>query len=173
MKRIAGDVRELKDSFASVDTGDRRGFAKWHYRFLQALKHLAKEHAQPLQVFWAIVVGTIVGTTPLLGFHLLISIVLAMVFRLNKFIVYLAANISLPPLIPVLAFLSIQTAHVIRHGNFMAMDYQTIHEHRFDFVIYWLFGAVPVGAVLGAVVGAVYLVWVKMKNGRLREGLTP
>jgi uncharacterized protein (DUF2062 family)/2-polyprenyl-3-methyl-5-hydroxy-6-metoxy-1,4-benzoquinol methylase len=153
--RIAGDVAELRAAMARQDTGSARGLLRLHRQIMGALDHLVREHSGKRQIFTAIVVGMVVGCTPLFGLHLLLCIMAAMALRLNKFVVYLAANISIPPLIPLLAFLSIQTAHVMAHGSFMPMDHDTLYQHRFDFIVYWLLGAVPVGLVLGAVTGAV------------------
>lgn len=150
LSRIAGDLAELRAAMATQDIGaGRGGFLRLHRRIVAAFDFLVREHANRRQVFTAVVVGMVIGTTPLFGLHLLICIMVALALRLNKFIVYLAANISIPPLIPLLAFLSIQCAYFLRHGSFMAMDYETLHQHRFDFVLYWAAGAVPVGSVLG------------------------
>ncbi len=46
------------------------------------------------------------GIIPLWGFQLLIAIALSIVFKLNKALVIIAANISLPPMIPLILFLS-------------------------------------------------------------------
>lgn len=153
--RIAGDITELRAAFSVPDTSGARGLRRLHNRIMGALRHLAREHVTPSQVFLAIVVGMMVGTTPLIGLHLIICIIAAMTLRLNKFIVYLAANISIPPMIPFLAFLSIQGAYFVAHGDFMVMDYETLYHHRFSFILYWMAGALPVGALLGVVSGAI------------------
>jgi uncharacterized protein (DUF2062 family) len=46
------------------------------------------------------------GIVPVWGFQMLIAITLAFLFRLNKVLVILAANISVPPMIPLILFLS-------------------------------------------------------------------
>ena len=87
----------------------------------------------------------------------------ASALRLNKFLVYLAANISLPPFVPFLAFLSIQFSHIILHGQPMAMDVETLHQHRFDFILYWAAGSVPIGGAIGVLIGGVTLIFMKAK----------
>jgi uncharacterized protein (DUF2062 family) len=52
------------------------------------------------------------GIVPLWGFQLLIAITLSIVFKLNKALVIIAANISIPPMIPFILFLSHQTGRV-------------------------------------------------------------
>lgn len=50
--------------------------------------------------------GVFMGIVPIWGFQLVTAIFLAILFRLNKPIVIVAANISIPPMIPVIIFLS-------------------------------------------------------------------
>lgn len=46
------------------------------------------------------------GIVPIWGFQLAVAITLSFLFRLNKALVIIAANISIPPIIPVILFLS-------------------------------------------------------------------
>src|SRR6185369_543224 len=69
---------------------------------------LLAEHRAPSEVAAAILVGALVGCTPLFGFHILICLALAFLLRLNKVIVYAAANLSMPPLVPLLGYASVQ-----------------------------------------------------------------
>jgi len=50
--------------------------------------------------------GVFMGIVPIWGFQLIVAIGLAFAFRLNKALVIIAANISIPPMIPVILFLS-------------------------------------------------------------------
>jgi uncharacterized protein (DUF2062 family)/2-polyprenyl-3-methyl-5-hydroxy-6-metoxy-1,4-benzoquinol methylase len=167
LTRIADDIAEMKRvlavSSAKASLGSSKlGFLRrWHLTCLDLLKLMAREHRSQRKVFVGIVAGAIVGTTPLFGLHLIICILVASVFRLNKFLVYLAANISIPPFIPFLAFLSIQFAHTVLHGAPMPMDVDTLHQHRFDFILYWAAGALPVGAAIGVLIGGFTLLFTK------------
>ena len=46
------------------------------------------------------------GIFPVWGFQMLIAIAVSIIFRLNKVLVILAANISIPPMIPFVIYLS-------------------------------------------------------------------
>jgi len=50
--------------------------------------------------------GIFMGIIPIWGFQLIIAIALSFVLKLNKILVVVAANISLPPMIPLIIFLS-------------------------------------------------------------------
>lgn len=157
LSRIADDVAEMRQAMAVRDpaTAGVGWLVRMHRKITDLLKFMVQEHRSRSKVFGAVLAGMIIGTTPLFGLHLLICIVVAMSFRLNKFLVYLAANISVPPMIPVLAFLSIQTAYIAVHQVPMAMDYDTLYQHRFDFILYWALGAIPVGCLLGLIFGGI------------------
>jgi uncharacterized protein (DUF2062 family) len=50
--------------------------------------------------------GVFMGIIPIWGFQLIVAIFLSFVFKLNKALVILFANISIPPMIPIIIFLS-------------------------------------------------------------------
>jgi len=50
--------------------------------------------------------GVFMGIVPIWGFQLAVAIPTAMVLKLNKALVILAAHVSIPPMIPVLLFAS-------------------------------------------------------------------
>jgi len=51
--------------------------------------------------------GVFMGIIPIWGFQLIAAIALAFLFKLNKPLVILFANISIPPMIPLILFLSL------------------------------------------------------------------
>lgn len=50
-------------------------------------------------------VGVFIGLTPFWGFHTLIAIGIAVLFRLNKLLTVLSSYISFPPLIPFIIYI--------------------------------------------------------------------
>ncbi|MDX1461855.1 MAG: DUF2062 domain-containing protein [Marinirhabdus sp.] len=61
----------------------------------------------------SIALGVFLGLSPLWGFHTVIVIFLAIFFKLNKVIAFAFSNISLPPFIPFVLYVS------VRVGNFV------------------------------------------------------
>ena len=53
--------------------------------------------------------GIFMGIVPIWGFQLVVAIFLAVLFRMNKALVVVAANISIPPMIPLILYLSFKT----------------------------------------------------------------
>jgi glycosyltransferase involved in cell wall biosynthesis len=63
--------------------------------------------------------GVFMGIVPIWGFQLLVGIPLAVLFRLNKVLFITAANISIPPMIPVIIFVSYYIG-----GFFVSAEYR-------------------------------------------------
>jgi SAM-dependent methyltransferase/uncharacterized protein (DUF2062 family) len=140
----------------------RRLVRGWALRAHTFFLLLLREHRAPGRVALAVLVGCVVGTTPLFGLHFPLCVLAALCLRLNKLIVYGAANLSIPPMVPVLGFLSVQLGERLRHGAFVGL-------HRAEFAaapralaerffVSWLLGGLVLGAAIGAVTGgATYL----------------
>jgi uncharacterized protein (DUF2062 family) len=57
--------------------------------------------------------GVFMGIVPIWGFQFVTALILAHLFKLNKAIVGLAAQISVPPMIPLLLYGSLRTGQII------------------------------------------------------------
>lgn len=69
----------------------------------QILKHEAiKPEESNLRKSTSLAFGVFMGIVPIWGFQLLVGIPLAVLFRLNKVLFIAAANISIPPMIPLI-----------------------------------------------------------------------
>ncbi|MCC6286294.1 MAG: DUF2062 domain-containing protein [Chitinophagaceae bacterium] len=60
----------------------------------------------------SIALGIFMGIVPIWGFQLVTAIFLAILLRLNKALVIIAANISIPPMIPLIVFFSYKTGAI-------------------------------------------------------------
>lgn len=95
------------------------------------------------------------GIVPIWGFQLVTAIALAILFRLNKTLVIVAANISIPPMIPVILYGSLLTGSLWVGKNVIypaSMDALTL-----DFVRMSLFqyvsGAITLAVIAGLATG--------------------
>ena len=121
---------------------------------------LLHEHTAPIRLAAAVLVGCIVGCTPLFGFHILLCIALSFALRLNKLVVYGAANLSIPPLVPFIGFASVQLGERALHGRWLAL---TRRDFRLDqvrqlarlFFVDWMVGGAILGTLIGLVAGAI------------------
>ena len=83
----------------------RRLFIKGNFRQMITTELLHPHHSAQLKSA-SVAFGIFMGIVPIWGFQLVTAIFLAVLFRLNKALVIIAANISVPPMIPLIIFLS-------------------------------------------------------------------
>jgi len=95
--------------------------------------------------------GFFMGIVPIWGFQLLIGIPLAMLFKLNKALFIAAANISIPPMIPLLIWISYYVGGFIFEDTTLLPDFSsiTLDSIKNDVVQY------AVGAVIFAFLAAI------------------
>jgi glycosyltransferase involved in cell wall biosynthesis len=73
--------------------------------------------------------GVFMGIVPLWGFQLLLGIPLAVLFRLNKILFITAANISIPPMIPFILYVSFVCGQLVLTGE---MNHHQLFELTMD-----------------------------------------
>ncbi|MEP6747826.1 MAG: DUF2062 domain-containing protein [Bacteroidota bacterium] len=83
-----------------------RGIFDKHKRRRFLNEHLLNPHHSDELKAVSIAFGIFMGIIPLWGFQLALAIFFSIIFKLNKGLVIVAANISVPPMIPVIIFLS-------------------------------------------------------------------
>ncbi len=120
---------------------------------------LAQENSSPARLVAACVVGGMLGATPFFGLHFFLCVGVAMALRLNKVVVYAAANISIPPLAPFLAAACIEVGTWLQTGHAVVVDTDAMRHASpwklgADIFTAWLLGAPIVGGAIGAVLGA-------------------
>ncbi|MEP7107253.1 MAG: DUF2062 domain-containing protein [Ferruginibacter sp.] len=99
--------------------------------------------------------GLFMGIVPIWGFQLVLAIFLAVLFRLNKVLVIIAANISIPPMIPVIIFLSYKTGAFWMGGNAADLEFNssiTMASIQKNLQQY-IFGSVTLAILAGVAVG--------------------
>lgn len=73
--------------------------------------------------------GVFMGIVPIWGFQLLVGIPLAVLFRMNKVLFIAAANISIPPMIPIILYASIMVGQFVVGGE---IDHESLFSMRLD-----------------------------------------
>lgn len=97
------------------------------------------------------------GIVPVWGFQLIIAITLAFIFRLNKILVILAANISIPPMWPIIIFLSHLTGKIWMGKNAHSISFSkkiTLEMMQTSFIQY-LLGAITLAILAGILFGGI------------------
>ncbi len=99
----------------------------------------------------SIAFGVFMGIVPLWGFQLLIGIPLSILFKMNKVLFIAAANISLPPLIPIIIYLSylFGSPFVEKTTTSLSLDNLTLESIHLNFLQY------VIGAIILAICASV------------------
>ena len=80
-------------------------------------KQLLQTSDSIAKITLSVMFGVFMGIVPIWGYQLITAIALAYLFKLNKLIVVVAANISIPPMIPIILYLSYVTGGIILTGE--------------------------------------------------------
>jgi uncharacterized protein (DUF2062 family) len=97
------------------------------------------------------------GIVPIWGFQMVTAIALSIMFRLNKALVIIAANISIPPAIPVVLYLSHLTGKLWMGKNAQSISFSdeiTLEVIHNNFVQYAL-GAITLSVIAGFTFGVI------------------
>ena len=104
------------------------------------------------------------GIVPIWGFQLAIGIPLAFLLRLNKVLFILAANISIPPMIPLILFLSHLTGSIWMGKNAQHISFSgeiTIEMMQASLIQYGL-GAFTLACIAGILFGGITYIGLKI-----------
>jgi uncharacterized protein (DUF2062 family) len=121
---------------------------------IKTLWKLARsERATPREIGWAVFIGAYAGCTPAVGFHGVLAVGIATLFKKNRLFAWLGARISNMVFLPFIAIAEVQTSHYLRTGQWVTLD----REHAIDqagvLLLDWCIGTIPVGFVIGSVMG--------------------
>jgi len=134
-------------------------------KFKQLLNdHLYNPHHSAQLKSVSVAVGIFMGIVPLWGFQLVTAIFLAILFKLNKPLVIVAANISIPPMIPVIIFLSYKTGVLWMGKNAMQIGFSnsiTLESVKHNLVQY-IYGSITLAVIAGIVFGLLTFILLKM-----------
>ncbi|WP_158501611.1 DUF2062 domain-containing protein [Vitiosangium sp. GDMCC 1.1324] len=161
--------------------------SRWRGKLLALLRPLReqiesvkREHASPRRLGVAVAVGVLVGSSPFLGFQVLMAIALATVFRLNRIAVLLGLQISMPPITPFLLFLNAQVGARLLEGRWLPLSLEAFRavpakQVAADLFLDLLVGGLLVGGVLAAGLGwmTAYLLQRQRTRGSLSDLFTP
>jgi len=93
------------------------------FRFLKALRKtsvkkfirefIINSSDSNSRITWSVMLGIFLGVIPIWGFQMLVAFSTAYLLKLNRFITVAASNISIPPLLPFILYLSYKTGELL------------------------------------------------------------
>ncbi len=123
---------------------------------------------------FSVAFGVFMGIVPVWGFQLLIAIALSVLLRLNKALVIVSANISIPPMIPFIIFLSYQMGVIwvgdsaIPFTMSKGITLESIHANFLQYV----YGAITLAFVAGLGAGMITFSVLKFKKRKQSKELS-
>ena len=137
-------------------------------------EHILSSDHSNVRISIALMVGIFFGVAPIWGFQMLAIVGVCVLFKLNKPLALLIAQISLPPFIPFVIYLSYKI------GAWFIDAFTSLPVHQVDMankpsledlsggVLQYVLGAIVLGLMLAAVTGAVsmLLLYFFRKKGR-------
>jgi len=119
-------------------------------------KHILLTDETNFNIAMAVAFGVFMGIVPIWGLQLITAIALAHLFKLSKFIVIVAANISIPPMIPFILYASYITGGIIMGTgtNIRFSGDLTIRSFENNLLQYIL-GSIAFAVIMGIVTGIV------------------
>lgn len=133
----------------------RRFRKKGFRRFVK--EDLLHSSDSPRKKALSIALGVFIGLSPLWGFHTIIVLFLAVLFKLNKVIAFAFSNVSLAPFIPFVLYASLKTGTFIT-GEELTYTFESIVTN-FEFVTHlktYIIGSLTlsiIGALLFGLLG--------------------
>lgn len=134
---------------------------------------LLTEKLDPGRAAAAVFLGIFIGIVPIYGFQMLVAILLAFLFRLNKPLVLASTFINNPLLQPLLIVSSVEIGFFLRRGYFRPFTIAALRgAHLKDELLSWVLGSLVLGVLVGAVGAAITAIVVRWKtpaNSELRS----
>ena len=127
-------------------------------------EHLFHPHHSAQLKAASVAFGIFMGIIPIWGFQLASAIFLAILFKLNKPLVIVAANISIPPMIPFIIYLSFKTGAFWMGENAMQFNFSnsiTLKSVK-DNLVQYIYGSITLAIVAGIVFGLVTFIFLKL-----------
>lgn len=127
-------------------------------------EHLFNPHHSARLKAWSVAFGIFMGIVPIWGFQLAAAIFLAILFKLNKPLVIVAANISIPPMIPLIIFSSYKMGAIWMGSHAMQMDFtnsitlDSIKKNLFQYIA----GSITLAIIAGITFGLLTYIFLKM-----------
>lgn len=117
--------------------------------------------------------GVFMGIIPIWGFQLVTAIFLAIVLRLNKALVIIAANISIPPMIPLIVFLSYKMGTVWMNdgGGDLLFNRSITYESVKNNFQQYVYGSITLAIVAGVLSGVITLVLLNVFKKKTRTAV--
>ena len=112
----------------------------------------------------AVALGMFMGIAPFWGFQMLLVVLVAAIFKLNKAVALIVSNISIPPMIPFILFMSYKCGQIWFGENAVTINFDKnislaiIHQHFVQYAV----GALTLATGAALLAGLFTFIFVKL-----------
>mgnify|MGYP003289229703 FL=1 len=125
-------------------------------------KHVIHSKESNMRMSCAISLGVFCSVIPVWGYQAILAAVVAQLLRLNKIVAAAFTGVSIPPLIPVIIYVSmVLGAEVLGIKNYATLE-NISHQSALDSINQYIIGSVILGAIL-AIVGFIIAYFIMRK----------
>jgi glycosyltransferase involved in cell wall biosynthesis len=125
-------------------------------------KQILQSQESNMNISLAVALGIFTGILPIWGFQLITAIALAHMFGLSKLITSVAANISIPPMIPIILYLSYVTGGWVMHSESNIKFSTNLSVKSFENnLIQYVIGSIVLAIILSIFVGIISFIILK------------
>ena len=114
-------------------------------------------------------VGLFFGIVPIWGFQFALAILFAVFFKLNKFIVGLTAQISVPPMIPFILYASVKTGEYVLNEKVNLEFNKFLTLQTLTNLYVYTIGAIVLSLVAG--LAGIIITWILLKVFRYKPSI--
>jgi uncharacterized protein (DUF2062 family) len=131
-------------------------------------KHVIHSKESNVRMSCAIALGVFCSVIPVWGYQAILAAVIAQLLRLNKIVAAAFTGISIPPLIPVIIYVSmVLGAEALGIKNYVTLE-NISHQSALQSINQYIIGSVILGAIL-AVVGFIIAYFIMRKYRHSHE----
>jgi uncharacterized protein (DUF2062 family) len=119
-------------------------------------KNILQSQESNINISLAVALGIFTGILPIWGFQLITAITLAHLFGLSKLIASVAANISIPPMIPVILYLSYVTGGCVMQSESNIKFSTNLSVKSFENnLLQYVIGSIALAIILSIFIGII------------------
>lgn len=113
---------------------------------------------------FSVALGVFIGLSPFWGVQTLLVISLAVLFKLNKVLAFVASNISLPPFIPLIIAASLFLGAPFVHGNSNILSQELNFELVKNNLLQYVIGSAILATAMSAISGIATFIFLSKLN---------
>lgn len=133
--------------------------------------HFFDKDEPPIKKALSVGFGVFMGIFPIWGYQMLVGVALAHLLKLNKTLVLVASNISIPPLIPFIIYGSYKLGALFvsdPKNDFLFSDGLSLENIK-DNLLQYIIGAIVLAIVAGVLFGVLTYVYLALKRIRNKD----